>query len=45
MSSEMSVLYVPTRPYAACAGFSSGPNMLRAVRTFGRGELRVKDGA
>mmetsp|Transcript_8581 Transcript_8581/g.18246 ORF Transcript_8581/g.18246 Transcript_8581/m.18246 type:complete len:266 (-) Transcript_8581:175-972(-) len=33
MSSLMSVLYVPTSPYSACAGLSSGPSMLRAVRT------------
>ncbi len=34
MSSEMEVSYTPTRPYAAWAGFSSGPSMLSAVRTW-----------
>ena len=33
MSSEIEVLYVPTRPYAAWAGLSSGPSILTAVRT------------
>ena len=35
MSSEMEVSYTPTRPYDASAGFSSGPSMLSAVRTWG----------